>query len=350
MTRHWLVLGAALLLLGACSQPASEGASKPAPAAEGVVNVFSGRHYDADATLYARFEAQTGVRVRVLEAPGAQLLERLKAEGTSSVADLIITSDAGNLAQLKAADLLQPVQSPALEAAIPAHLRDGDGQWFGLSKRARVIIAAKSDAAAAQVKSYADLGEARFKGRVCVRTSTNVYNLSLLAAMISRDGAEAAQKWASAVRANFAREPEGSDTDQIKAVAAGACSLAIANHYYWVRMLASKDPADREAAAKVQVIFPDQAGDGAHINVSGAGVARNAPNTANAIRLLEFLVSTEAQTAFAQLNDEFPVRVDVPAAGPVLALGTFKESTVPLSALGANQAQAQKIYDAVDWR
>lgn len=339
------IVGAIMLWLGACSAPVPKPAS-----AEAVVNVYSGRHYDSDALLYKRFEEQSGIRVRVLEAPGPQLLERLKAEGAASAADLIITSDAGNLFQLKAAGLLQPIQVPALEAAIPAHLRDADGEWFGLSKRARVIAFAKSDAAAAQVKTYAELGSPRFKGRVCVRSSTNVYNLSLLAAMISRDGAAAAQQWAGAVRANFARAPEGSDTDQIKAVAAGACSLAIVNHYYWVRMLSSKDPAEREAAAKVQLIFPDQAGAGTHVNISGAGVARNAPHKANAEAMLKFLISKEAQTAFAELNDEFPVRAGVPAAGAVQALGSFKESDLPLNALGANQAQAQAIFDAVGWR
>lgn len=339
------VLGALLLWLNACSAPAPRAAKD-----EAVVNVYSGRHYDADAVLYKQFEEKTGIKVRVLEAPGPQLLERLKAEGPASAADLIITSDAGNLFQLKAAALLQPIQSSLLENAIPAHLRDADGQWFGLSKRARVIAFAKANSAAAQVKTYADLGQPRLKGQICVRSSTNVYNLSLLAAMISQEGAQAAQEWAGAVRANFAREPEGSDTDQIKAVAAGTCSLAIVNHYYWVRMLASKDPAEREAASKVQLVFPDQAGDGTHINVSGAGVARNAPHRENAQRLLEFLASEDAQIAFAQLNDEFPVRTGVPAAGPVEALGSFKESTLPLDALGANQAEAQAIFDRVGWR
>ncbi len=352
MAVRWPVLWAIVSLLCACSAPAPtpDATSKPAGQNEAVVNVYSGRHYDADGVLYQRFEAETGIKVRVLEAPGAQLLERLKAEGDASAADLILTSDAGNLAQLKAADLLAPVRSPILESAIPAKLRDSEGKWFGLTKRARVIVFSKADAAAAEVKTYADLGLPRFKGKVCVRSSTNVYNLSLLSGMISSQGAEAAQKWAKAVRANFAREPEGSDTDQIKAVAAGACSLAIVNHYYLVRMLSSKDPSERQAAAQVQLVFPDQALGGTHINVSGAGLAKSAPHRENALRLLEFLVNKPSQTLLAEMNDEFPVRADVPAAGPVLALGSFKESDVPLDSFGANQAKAQAIFDAVDWR
>lgn len=352
MAVRWPVFWAIVSLLCACSAPAPtpDAANTPSGQSEAVVNVYSGRHYDADAVLYQRFETETGIKVRVLEAPGAQLLERLKAEGDASAADLILTSDAGNLAQLKAADLLAPVQSPILEAAVPAKLRDSEGKWFGLTKRARVIVVSKADAAAAEVKSYADLGLPRFKGKVCVRSSTNVYNLSLLSGMISSQGPEAAQKWAKAVRANFARDPEGSDTDQIKAVAAGACSLAIVNHYYLVRMLSSKDPGERQAAAQVRLVFPDQAGGGTHINVSGAGLAKSAPHRENALRLLEFLVSKPSQTLLAEMNDEFPVRTDVPAAGPVLALGNFKESDVPLDSFGANQAKAQAIFDAVDWR
>lgn len=354
MAVRWPVVLAIVSLLCACSAPAPvpapDAASKPARENEAVVNVYSGRHYDADGVLYQRFEAETGIKVRVLEAPGAQLLERLKVEGEASAADLILTSDAGNLAQLKAADLLAPVESPILNAAIPAKLRDSEGKWFGLTKRARVIVFAKADAAAAEVKSYADLGLPRYKGRVCVRSSTNVYNLSFLSGMISAQGAEAAQKWAKAVRANFAREPEGSDTDQIKAVAAGACSLAIVNHYYLVRMLSSKDPSERQAAALVQLVFPDQAGGGTHINVSGAGLAKFAAHRENAQRLLEFLVNMPSQTLLAEMNDEFPVRADVPAADAVAALGPFKESDVPLDSFGANQAKAQAIFDAVDWR
>lgn len=336
----------AALGLAAC-QPT---AAPPKSDAAGVVNVYSGRHYDADAEIYRRFEAETGIRVRTLEAPGPQLLERLKAEGEASAADLVITSDAGNLEQLVAAGLLQPVSSPTLEGAIPPRLRDDAGRWFGLSKRARVIVYDKSDPAAAAAKSYADLADPRFRGEVCVRSSTNIYNLSLLAEMIARDGAEAAKAWASGVRANMARDPQGSDTDQIKAVAAGECSLALVNHYYLVRMAKSADPSEREAAQKVGLAFPDQNAGGAHVNISGAGVAAHAPNRANAVRLLEYLVGPEAQSAFAQLNEEYPVLAGAPQGEALTALGPFRESETPLAALGEHQAEAQRLYDEVGWR
>lgn len=336
------------LLLAGCS--AGDG-QKPAAAPEaGVVNVYSGRHYDADGEIYRRFERETGVKVRTLEAPGPQLIERLKAEGAYAQADLVITTDAANLIQLQQAGLLQPVRSAALEGAIPAHLRDEAGQWFGLSKRARVIAYAKADAAAAAVRRYDDLAEPRFRGRVCVRSATNVYNLSLLAERIARDGAAAAKAWAAGVKANFARDPQGSDTDQLKAVAAGACSLALVNHYYFVRLQASQDPQEREAAQKIGLIFPDQDGAGAHVNISGAGLAAHAPNRENALKLLEYLVGPEAQAAFAALNEEYPVRTGAPAGPALAALGAFKESATPLSALGRHQAEAQRLYDEVGWR
>lgn len=336
------------LFLASCS--AGEAQKAAAAPEAGVVNVYSGRHYDADAEIFRRFEQETGVKVRTLEAPGPQLIERLKAEGAYAQADLVITTDAANLLELQQAQLLQPVQSQVLENAIPAHLRDVNKAWFGLSKRARVLAYAKADAAAAAVRHYDDLADPRFRGRVCVRSATNVYNLSLLAERIARDGAEAARRWAAGVKANFARDPQGSDTDQLKALAAGQCSLALVNHYYFVRLQASQDPQDRALAQKIGLIFPDQDRLGAHVNISGAGVAKYAPHRENAVKLLEYLVGPEAQAAFAALNEEYPVRRDVPAGAALEALGAFKESTTPLSALGQHQAEAQRIYDAVGWR
>lgn len=338
----------AAFALAACSP---EGADRGgAAASDQVVNVYSGRHYDADAEIYRRFEADSGIKVRTLEAPGPELLQRLQAEGEFSQADLVVASDAGNLEQLEAAGLLQPISSSVLEEAIPARLRDDGGRWFGLSKRARIIVFDKSDSEAAKVDSYEDLADPRFRGEICVRSSTNVYNLSLLAERIARDGSEAAQAWAAGVKANFARDPQGSDTDQIKAVAAGVCSLAIVNHYYLVRMATSADPQDQAAAAKLGIIFPDAGGNGAHLNVSGAGVAANAPHRENAVKLLEYLASPAAQTAFADLNQEYPARADVAPSPALAALGSYTESNVPLAALGAHQAEAQRIYDAVGWR
>jgi iron(III) transport system substrate-binding protein len=345
LPRTSAALALGLSLLVGCAPRPTESAADP-----GVVNVYSGRHYDADAEIFKRFEAATGIAVRTLEAPGPQLIERLKAEGAYAQADLVITTDAANLAQLEAEGLLQPVQSPVLDETIPAHLRDDDGYWFGLSKRARVIAYAKADPAAAAVTSYDDLAAPAFRGKVCVRSATNVYNLSLLAERIARDGPEAAQRWASGVKANLARDPQGSDTDQLKAVAAGACSLALVNHYYFVRLQTSEDPQERAAAERIGLLFPDAAGAGAHVNISGAGVAKHAPNRDNALKLLEFLVGPEAQAAFAALNDEYPVRADAPSGEALAALGAWKESATPLAALAQHQAQAQRIYDEAGWR
>lgn len=349
MPTRTVVAVLAALALAACSSSSPKTEAPTAKAAK-VVNVYSGRHYDADAEIYKRFEQETGIQVRTLEAPGPELLERLKAEGDYAQADLVVTSDGGNLEQLQEAGLLQAIDAPNLTAAVPERLRDPGGRWFAISKRARVIVFAKDNPAAAAIKTYAELTDPRFRGQICVRSSTNTYNLSLLAERIARDGAAAAQAWAAGVKANFAREPEGSDTDQIKAVAAGACSLALVNHYYLVRMAASPDPEERAAAAKVGLVFPDAEGRGAHINVSGAGVAAHAPHRDNAIALLRYLESPEAQRLISDLNQEYPVNPEAPPSTALQALGPFKESDVPLAALGQNQAEAQRIYDAVGWR
>jgi iron(III) transport system substrate-binding protein len=333
-------------IVAACTPPATQ---KAAPAAE-VVNVYSSRHYDADAKLFDDFTAATGIRVQTLEAPGEQLLQRLKAEGDKSPADVIITVDAGNLTRLTEEGLLQPASSATLEAAIPARLRDPEGRWFGVSKRARVIVYAKGRVQPEAVAAYEDLAKPAFKKRVCARSSTNVYNLSLLAGLIERSGAPAAGAWAKAVVGNFAREPQGSDTDQIKAIAAGVCDVAIVNHYYLVRLAKSADPADQTAAAAVGLVFPGQAGAGTHVNVSGVGVAAHAPNKANAVKLIEFLASPAAQDAFAKLNEEYPILAGAPLTPELNALGAFKEDETPLAVYGQRQREAQKLYDEAGWK
>lgn len=341
-----LALAAAALLVG-CGQPAPKA---DAPAQASVVNVYSSRHYDADAAIFAQFETETGIAVRTLEAPGDQLIERLRAEGAASPADVILTVDAGNLWRLTQAQMLQPVASEAIAAAVPANLRDPEGRWVGLSKRARVIVYAKDRIKPEAVATYDALAKPALKGKICARSSTNVYNLSLLAARIERKGMADALAWAKGVAANLARPPQGGDTDQIKALAAGVCDVAISNHYYLVRLQTSADPIDREAAAKVGLVFPDQAGDGAHVNVSGAGVAANAPNRDAAVKLLEYLVGPAAQAEFAALNDEYPVRADVALPPELAGLGAFKEDPLPLAALGQRQAEAQKLFDEAGWR
>lgn len=321
----------------------------PAAAADQVVNVYSGRHYDGDQILYDTFTKRTGIKVNVLSAPAEEMLQRLIIEGKRSPADVLITVDAGNLWRAETAGVLQPVSSAVLTSRVPANLRDPKGYWFGLATRARVIVRRKGDASLANVRSYADLADPRYKGKVCIRKSSAIYNLSLLAAMIGHDGAAKAQAWAKAVVANFAREPQGADTDQIMAVGAGECALAIANHYYWVRMLKSSGAA-HDAAAKTEIVFPDQAGRGTHVNISGAGVVSSAPNKANAIKFLEFLVSDEAQGYFAHGNFEFPV-VSTATLDPALkALGPFQVDAINVRAYGENQVEAQELFDKAGWK
>lgn len=332
--------------VAACS-PAPREQSTIAPS--GIVNVYSGRHYDADKVVFRAFTEKTGIDVRSIEADGAQLLERLKAEGEYTNADLIITVDAGNLSRLVDAELLAPVATDAL-ASVPARFRDPEGRWYAFAKRARVIVYRKGAVDPARIASMDDLTRPEFRGAICVRTSTNLYNLSLMAARIERDGPEKAKAWAKGVVANFAREPQGSDTDQLRAVAAGDCKIAIVNHYYLARMQASDDPADRAVADKVGLVFPDQSGAGTHVNISGAGVSVHARNRDNAIRLLEFLASAQAQQIIADGNDEFPVAQGVTLPPQLAGMGAFKEEDVDFAALGRRQNEAQRLFEDAGWR
>lgn len=341
-SRRTFTLGASAAALAACAPPAGPPAS--------YVNVYSARHYDSDRQLYAAFEAATGVAVRVLPANGEQLLERLRAEGDATEADLVVAADAGNLWRLQDAGLLQPVMSAALEANVPARLHDTDGNWWGFCKRARVIVYNKQAVDPAHVASMDDLTNPRFRGQVIARSSTAVYNLSLLASRIERLGAENARAWATGVRANFARDPQGADTDQLKAVAAGEAQVTISNHYYLLRLATSEDPADRAIAERLAISFPDQAGAGTHVNISGGGVSAYAKRKDRAIELLEYLVSDTGQNTLAPLNNEYPIRPTISPAPELAALGTFKEEQVPLSALGRRQAEAAAIYEAAGWR
>lgn len=316
----------------------------------GVVNVYSHRHYDADQRLFDRFTELTGIRVNVVTASADELITRLENEGAQSPADVLITVDAGRLHRAKERDLLQPVESEVLTASIPAHLRDRDGQWFGLTQRARIIAYDRSRVQPGEISTYADLADAKWQGRILIRSSSNVYNQSLLAGIIANEGAEAAERWAAAIVANMARPPAGGDTDQIKAVAAGAGDIAITNTYYLAQLHNSQDPEDRRVAEQIGVIFPDQGGRGTHVNVSGAGVTRHAPNPANAIRLIEFLASQEAQAVFAEEVQEYPVRADVPWSATLQAWGKYDADTLDLTRLGELNAEAVRIFDRVGWR
>ena len=320
-------------------------------AQDNVLNLYSSRHYQTDEALYAGFTKQTGIKINRIEASEDALIARIRSEGERSPADVLITVDAGRLWRAEQMGLFQAVKSAALESRIPASFREPGGHWFGFSMRARVIAYAKAKVKAGEVPTYESLAEPKWKGRICVRSSSNIYNLSLMGALIEQLGEAQAEGWAKAVRTNMAREPKGGDTDQLKAVAAGECDVAISNHYYYARLARSSKPADRAVADKVGIVFPNQAGRGAHVNVSGAGVLKHAPNREAAVKFLEYLASDEAQRHFADGNNEWPVVPSVRVNNPVLAaLGAFKYDPLNVAVLGRNQPAAQKLYDRVAWK
>jgi iron(III) transport system substrate-binding protein len=316
----------------------------------GVVNIYSHRHYEADEQLFRRFTEETGIRVNVVTASADELITRLENEGANSPADLLITVDAGRLHRAKEKGLLQPVRSAYLEENIPAALRDPEGYWYGLTMRARVLVYDTSRVRAAELSSYEDLADPRWRGRVLVRSSGNVYNQSLLASLLASVGEEAAGAWAAGVVANMARQPSGSDTDQAKAVAAGVGDVAIVNSYYVARLKASADPEERRIGERLAVVFPNQAGRGAHINVSGAGVTSSSKNRENAVRLVEFLASEAAQRVFSETIFEYPVNPRVEPAALLREWGEFRADTLNLARLGELNAPAVKLFDRVGWR
>ena len=321
-----------------------------AASGEAAVNVYSARHYPTDETLYERFEELTGIEVNVIEGDSDELISRIVSEGANSPADVFVTVDAGRLWRAEQAELLAPVDSPVLEAKIPANLRHPDGLWFGLTQRVRGIVYAKDRVDPGAISSYEDLADPAWQDRVCIRSSGNVYNQSLLASIIASDGAEAAERWAAGVVENMARPPQGGDTDQIRAVAAGECDVAVVNHYYLARMIASDDAGDREAASRVAWLFPNQDGRGAHVNISGAGVVATAPHRANAILFLEYLATPFAQELFSAGNDEFPVVPGVPVSEVAESFGDFVSDAVNVAVYGENNPQAVRIFDRVGWR
>lgn len=263
---------------------------------------------------------------------------------------MLITVDAGRLWRAEEAGLLQPVSSEVLEERIPAEVRHPEGKWFGLSQRLRGIVYAKDRVDSSEITTYEDLADPKWQGRICIRSSTNVYNQSLVASMIEANGIEATEEWARGLVENLARPPQGGDTDQIKAVAAGECDVAVVNHYYFVRLLESEDEGERAVAEKVDIVFPNQDGRGAHANISGAGVVVTAPNKENAIAFLEYLTTPEAQAIFAQGNYEFPV-VDGVKLVPVLEQwADVKTDTINAAKLGQNNPEAVKLMDRAGWR
>ena len=334
------VLGVLLLplFLGGCGDPGP------------VVNVYSHRHYDTDHALFQRFTEETGIAVRVVSASADELISRLEREGSASPADLLITVDAGRLHRARERGLLQPVTSPTLEEAVPARFRDPEGYWYGLTGRARIIAYARDRVDPSELSTYADLTDPRWRGRVLVRSSENIYNISLLASIIAHEGEEAAAEWVRGVVENLARPPQGNDTDQLRDAAAGVGDVALVNTYYVGRLLGADEPATRELGRQVGIFFPNQDDRGAHMNVSGAGVTAHAPNREHAVRLMEFLVGEEAQRAFAEANFEYPVRPGVPWAGPLEEWGEFRADTLNLSLLGELNNEAVRTFDRGGWR
>lgn len=323
-------------------------ASQAAAAEE--LNVYSARHYDSDEALYAAFTEQTGIEVNVLEGDSDQLIQRLKLEGEASPADVMITVDAGRLWRGEQEDIFASVESEVLDERLPDYMRHPEGKWFGFSQRVRAIFIDPTEVDAAEITSYEDLADPKFEGQVCIRSSNNIYNQSLLASLIAHHGEEEAEAWAKGVVDNFARDPEGGDTDQIRGVASGECNIALANHYYYVRLVNSDQEADREVAEKVEIVFPNQDGRGAHVNVGGAGMVKGAPNEENAVRFLEFLASDEAQALFATGNYEFPAVESVETDGVIASWGDFKKDDLNVSVLGENNPEAVRIFDRAGWR
>ena len=320
----------------------------PLQAQEKVLNLYSARHYQTDEALYNNFTQKTGIKINRIEGKEDELLERIRNEGANSPADLLITVDAARLAKADSMGLFAPVQSKILEARIPAQLRSTN--WFAFSTRARLIVASK-DLAVSDVQSYEALSDPKLKGQICVRSGSHPYNISLMASLIDHLGEVKSEAWARGVVANFARQPKGGDTDQIKAVGAGECGVTISNSYYVARLLRSDKAEDRKLMDRVNIIWPNQASYGTHINVSGAGMLVTAPNKAAAVMFLEYLASDDAQRYFADGNNEWPVVAGINVKNPALeAMGKFKADTVSVATLAKNSVTAQKIFDRAGWQ
>src|SRR5690554_182158 len=317
---------------------------------EEVVNIYTHRHYKADDELFAKFTDETGIQVNIVNASADELIQRLETEGANSKADVLITVDAGRLFRAQDKDLLQPIQSDILNENIGSQFREKDGYWYGMTYRARIIAYAKDRVDPEEIKTYEDLADPKFKGQIVIRSSENIYNQSLLASIIVADGEEKAKEWAKGVVDNMARDPKGSDRDQVKAVASGEGDIAVVNTYYIGLMLNDKNEEEREAGESVGIIFPNQDGRGTHINISGIGVTKYAPNKANAVKLMEFLSGENAQQTLANLNYEYPINPKASKASILKTWGDFKTDDIELYKLGEYNSQAVKIFDEVGWK
>lgn len=356
MNKKYMALGlsAALTtsLLAACASTEETTTSSDNETAEesNIVNVYSSRHYDVDKELYKQFEEETGVKVNVVEGKSDELLERLNTEGDNTEADLFITADAGNLYQAKEAGQLQAVDSDVLESNVPEKYRDTDNEWFGLTKRARVIVYAKDRVKPEDLSTYEALTEEQWNGKVLVRPSENMYNISLLASFIEVNGVDQAKEWAKGMVNNFARDPQGNDRDQAKAVVAGEGDVAIMNTYYMGLMLNSEDAEEKKVAEQLGVFFPNQDTTGTHVNISGIAMTKASKNTDNAKKLMEFMSDPSAQEQFASVNYEYPVNESVEPNELLQSWGEFKEQDINLSVLGENQQEAIRVFNEAGWK
>lgn len=324
-------------------------------AQENVLNLYSARHYQTDEALYDNFTKATGIKINRVDADDSGILARLKSEGTASPADVILLVDAARLWRAEVDGLFQPVKSPTLQSRIPAQLRGKDAgegsQWFGFSTRARIVVYNTKNVARDDVDTYEELADPKNRGKLCTRSGSHPYNLSLFGAMLEHLGPEKTETWLKGLVANMARQPKGGDTDQIKAVASGECGVAITNSYYLARLMRSDKPEDKAVVAQIAAVFPNQATTGTHVNIAGGAVARHAKNRAAAVRFLEYLASDAAQTYFANGNNEWPAVASVKPANPALEqLGRFKTETVPISVIGMNQVKVQQMLDRVGYK
>ena len=336
----------------ACSpQPASETADDAAASEPRVVNVFSARHYRSDGAVFSAFTEATGIEVNLVEANGDQLIERIRADGERSPADVIITVDAARLHRTEEAGLFAATDFSAMTGDIPEYMVHPDGYWVSFAKRARVIARSTERVADGEISTYEELAGPEWQGRICIRESGNAYNQSLLASIVARSGEAAAEEWAAGIVANMARPPQGGDRDQLRGIAAGECDVAVVNHYYFAMMANSEQEADQAVANATTLVFPNQETSGAHVNVSGAGIAVNAPHPDEARELITFLLSDTAQALFAELSNELPVVAEAQWDNPVLeTMLPFVEDSRTVSELGENNATAQRIFDRVGWQ
>lgn len=313
------------------------------------INIYSHRHYDSDKILFQKFTDQTGIKINVIKGSADQLIERLISEGGNSPADILLTVDAGRLHRAKVAGILQPIESKILSENIPPSMRDEDGYWFGLTVRARVLVYSKERVNPDQLSTYEDLANRKWRGKIAVRSSSNIYNQSLMASIIASNGSRKALSWAKSIRKNMARAPRGSDRDQARAVAAGLADVAIMNTYYLGILANSPDAKDREVFKKVSVFFPNQNDRGTHINISGAGITKSSKNKKDAIKFLEFLSGSDSQKTFGSVNYEYPIKIEANQSELLNSWGPFKYDKLNLSVLGANNAEAVKLFDKAGW-